>query len=80
MDEQLAAMNVSTGERSEIKRAYVRFIAFDFYQLYTRAIDYALNRRMEALQAKVQAEPNDTNRTATQDFNVRMSEWRSRRA
>jgi hypothetical protein len=76
MDEQLAAMNVSADERSEIKQSYVRFIAFDFYQLYIRGIDYALNRRMEALQAKVQAEPNDANKTAAQTFSTKMSEWR----
>jgi hypothetical protein len=76
MDEQLAAMNVSADERSEIKQSYVRFIAFDFYLLYTHAIDYALNRRMEVLQAKVLAEPNDANRTAAQSFSTKMSEWR----
>jgi hypothetical protein len=47
MDEQLARMNVSEDERAEIRRSYVRFIAFDFYQLYARCIDYALSRRME---------------------------------
>lgn len=77
MDEQLATMNVSADERAEIKRSYVRFIGFDFYQLYVRAIDYALNKRMEAIQAKLIAEPNDANRTAAQDFNTKMSAWRS---
>jgi hypothetical protein len=76
MDEQLAALNVSPDEANEIKRSYVRFIAFDFYTLYSRGIDYALSRRMEALQAKVQAEPSDANRTAAQMFSIKMSEWR----
>lgn len=80
MDQQLAAMNVGVDERAEIKRSYIRFIGFDFYQLYIVAIDYALSRRMEALQATLQAEASDANRLAAQNFNVRMSEWRSGRA
>jgi hypothetical protein len=80
MNEQLKAMKVGDEQRAEIQQSYVRFIAFDFYQLYTRTIDYALNRRMEALQAKAQSEPNDENRRAAQVFNARMSSWRSREA
>jgi len=52
MDDQLATMNVRDDERTEIRRSYVRFIAFDFYYLYILSIDYGLNRRMEELQAK----------------------------
>jgi hypothetical protein len=80
MDQQLIAMNVGADERAEIKRSYIRFIGFDFYQLYIVAIDYALSKRMEALQAAVQAEPSEANRLAAQNFNVKMSEWRSARA
>jgi hypothetical protein len=80
IDDQLSNMNVSEDERAEIKRSYVRFIAFDFYELYTRSINYALSRRMEQLQAKLSAEPNDGNRAAAQEFNTKSSEWRSRLA
>jgi len=51
MDEQLTEMKVDPVERKKINRSYARFIAFDFYQMYTRAIDYAINRRMVALSA-----------------------------
>jgi hypothetical protein len=78
MDQQLSDINVDPDERAGIKRSYIHFIAFDFYQLYTRTIDYALNRRMEALQAALQASPTDANRTAAQNFNTEMSQWRSK--
>lgn len=45
MDDQLASMDVGNDERAEIRRSYVRFIAFDFYYLFIRSIDYALSRR-----------------------------------
>jgi len=35
---------------------------------------------MEATQAKAQAQPNDANRAAAQDFNTKMSEWRRTQA
>jgi len=34
MNDQLTAMEVSPEERAEITQLYVRFIAFDFYQLF----------------------------------------------
>jgi hypothetical protein len=80
MDEQLSEMKVSNDERAELKRNYVRFIAFDFYQMYAGAIDYALNRGMEAAQAKVQSESTDANKTVAQQFSVRMNDWRLKRA
>lgn len=80
MDDQLSNMNVSEDERADIKRSYVRFIGFDFYQLYARLIGYALNRRMEQLQAELVAAPNDENRAAAQEFTTKSSEWRSRLA
>jgi hypothetical protein len=43
MDRQLAAMGVSSTERAEMQRSYVRFIGIDFYALFVRAIDYAAN-------------------------------------
>ena len=76
MDEQLAALKVSLDERAELKRNYVRFIAFDFYQMYVGAIDYALSRGMEAAQLKVNSESTDANRTAAQKFGVQMNDWR----
>jgi hypothetical protein len=79
MDAQLSAMNVSVDERAEIKRSYIRFIGFDFYQLYVSTIDYALSRRMEALLEKNQENPSEENRVSAQTFNVKMSEWRSGR-
>jgi hypothetical protein len=78
MDEQLTAMDVSANERREIKQPYVRFIAFDFGQLYIVAIDYASNRRMEALQRAFQAQAIDANRTAMQNFAAKQAEWRSK--
>jgi hypothetical protein len=78
MDDQLATMNVSADERSEIKIPYIRFIAFDFYQMFIRGIDYALSRRTEALQAKLQAEPTDTNRALAQTLATNTAEWRRR--
>jgi hypothetical protein len=78
MNEQLAVLKVPADERAQIQQSYVRFIGFDFYQLYVRCIDYALNRRMEELQRRVQVESNDANRTAAQEFNIKMSEWRRR--
>ena len=80
MDEQLAALKVSLDERAELKRNYVRFIAFDFYQMYVGAIDYALSRGMEAAQLKVNSESTDANRTAAQKFGVQMNDWRLKRA
>lgn len=77
VDEQLATLNVSSDEREEIKRTYLRFIGLDFVTLYVRAIDYGFNRKNEELQAKFQKDPSDPNRTALQTFTVKMSDWRS---
>jgi hypothetical protein len=44
MDEQLAALNVNPDDANEIKRSHVRFIAFDFYTLYSRGGPGCLNR------------------------------------
>jgi hypothetical protein len=64
MDDQLATMDVTSDERAEIRRSYVRFIAYDFYYLFIRSIDYAANRRREELLPKNNAALSDADSSA----------------
>jgi hypothetical protein len=77
-DEQLISLNVSDGERDEIKWQYVRFIAFDFSYLFIQTIDHTLDRRKEALTSNLQKQPTDDDRTALQRLVQYQSEWRAK--
>ena len=78
MDEQLEILKVNESDRAEFKKPYVRFIGFDFYQLYVRSIDYAVSRRGEELQAKLMLDPSNDNRAKAAEFTAKASAWRAR--